>query len=272
LKYHSQNLKSDRTDRGNAVGATWGSERIERRRLIRSQYVEDLLSLLYPELQKPLGECRLLDLGSGLGTISIPAARIVHSVLGIDIEPAYVQRARDWAEREHASNVTFREGSATELQEGRFDIVLCDYVLEHVENPNALVSVIARHLEPDGVYYLSTNNKWWPLEGHYGLPLPLVSWLPRPWANRYVRLLNLGTKYDVYAISWNRLRSLLDQNGLTWSLKPPIRPYTVAQKVGKRLVGLSPEFWNIANVFQVVGRRAGNVSERTRDGAVLDDR
>src|SRR2546427_625776 len=107
--------------RGTAVSTAWGSERIERRRLIRSQYVED------------------------------------------------------------------------------------------VEDPNALVSVIARHLEPEGVYYLSTNNRWWPLEGHYGLPLPLVSWLPRTWANRYVQALNLGTTYDIYAISWNRLRFLLDR-------------------------------------------------------------
>ncbi len=243
------------------MSTAWGSERIERRRLIRSQYVEDLLSLLYPELQKPLAECRLLDLGSGLGTISIPAARVVHSVLGIDIEPAYVRRAQESAAREQATNVTFRVGSATDLSEGQFDIVLCDYVLEHVEDPNALVSMIARHLEPDGVYYLSTNNKWWPFEGHYGLPLPIVSWLPRPWANRYVRFLKLGTKYDIYAISWNRLRFLLHRNGLTWSLKPPIRPYTVAQKVGKRLVNLSPAFWSIANVFQVVGRRAGTAPE-----------
>jgi len=242
--------------RGTAVSTAWGSERIERRRLIRSQYVEDLLSLLYPELQKPLAECRLLDLGSGLGTISIPAARIVHSVLGVDIEPAYVGRAQESAARENVSNVTFREGSATDLNLGHFDIVLCDYVLEHVEDPNALVSVIARHLEPEGVYYLSTNNRWWPLEGHYGLPLPLVSWLPRTWANRYVQALNLGTTYDIYAISWNRLRFLLDRNGLTWSLKAPLRPYTLAQKVGKRLVSLSPAFWNIANVFQVVGSRA----------------
>jgi len=237
-----------------AMAAAWGRGRIERRRLVRSQYVENVLSLLYPELRKPLDQCRLLDLGSGLGTISIPAARIVRSVLGIDIDPSFIRRSQEWAEREHLTNVMFREGSATRLDEGHFDIVLCDYVLEHVETPNALISTIARHLEPDGAYYLSTNNKWWPLEGHYGLPLPFVSWLPKAWANRYVRLLNLGTTYDIYPIGWNNLRELLDRNGLTWSLKAPIRAYTLAQKVGKGMVRLSPAFWRVANVFQVVGR------------------
>jgi len=43
-----------------------------------------MLLLLYPELKKPLGECGLLDLGSGLGTNAIPAAKIVRSVFGID--------------------------------------------------------------------------------------------------------------------------------------------------------------------------------------------
>lgn len=245
------------------MSTTWGKDLIERRRLTRSQYLEDLLSLLYPELGKPLAECRLLDLGSGLGTNSIPAAKIVRSVLGIDMEPAYVERARESAELEGLDNATFRVGSATDLNEGLFDIVLCDYLLEHVEDPNSILSVIARHLEPEGAYFLSTNNKWWPLEGHYGLPLPFISWLPRTWANRYVQLMKLATEYSVYTISWNRLRALIERNNLTWSLKPPIRPYTVAQKLGKRLVRLSPAFWSVANVFQVVGRRKQSVAGST---------
>jgi SAM-dependent methyltransferase len=233
----------------------WQTERIERRRMTRSRYVEDVLSLLYPELRKPLNECNLLDLGSGLGTISIPAARFVRSVLGVDIEPSYVQRARESADKAGVSNVTFRVGSAIDVDEGRFDIVLCDYVLEHVQERNALVCSIARNLGADGAYYLSTNNRWWPFEGHYGLPLPLISWLPRTMADRYVRLLNLGQRYEIYPISWRNLRLLLEGNGLSWSLKPPTNPYTLAQKIGKRLVGMSPAFWNIANVFQVVGRQ-----------------
>src|SRR3989442_13847195 len=134
-----------------------------------------MLFLLYPELKKPLGECRLLDLGSGLGTIAIPAAKIVRSVFGIDTNAPHVDRAREWAEREGLDNVTFRVGLATDLNLGPFDIVLCDYLLEHVEDPNSLISVIARRLEPRGAYFLSTNNKWWPLEGHHGLPIPLIS-------------------------------------------------------------------------------------------------
>ena len=78
-------------------------------------------------------------------------------------------------------------GSATELDEGQFDIILCDYLLEYVENSDSVVSVIARHLDSEGAYCVSTNNKWWPLEGHYGLPLPFVSWLPRTWAGQPVR-------------------------------------------------------------------------------------
>ncbi len=235
------------------MGPPWGKERIERRRLVRADHAEDLLALLYPELQKPLDECRLLDLGCGLGTNSIPIAKAVHSVLGVDINSAHLQRAVEWADREHLKNVDFRVGSATELDAGKFDIVLCDYLLEHVADANSLVSTIARHLEPEGAYYLATNNKWWPLEGHYGFPLPFVSWLPRPWANRYVHVLGLGSEYSIYPISWNRLRQLLELNGLTWTLKPPLHPYTVAQKVGKSLVRRSPAFWSVANVFQVVG-------------------
>lgn len=214
------------------------------------------MALLYPELQLPLQDCRLLDLGSGLGTISIPAAKFVRSVLGIDFEPTYVERAREWAERDHVDNVTFRVGNAAEVDAGRFDIVLCDYVLEHIREPDRLIASIASHLERAGAFYLSTNNRWWPLEGHYGLPLPFIPWLPRRLADRYVRILGFGETYDVYPVSWASLRQLLNRHGLTWALKPPAHPYTIAQKIGRRLVALSPRFWTIANVFQVVGRRA----------------
>jgi len=214
-----------------------------------------MLLLLYPELKKPLGECRLLDLGSGLGTNAIPAAKIVRSVFGIDTNAPHVNRAREWAEREGLDNVAFRVGSATDLDLGPFDIVLCDYLLEHVEDPNSLISVIARHLEPHGAYFLSTNNKWWPLENHYGMPIPFVSWMPKGWSDRYIRLLGLGTEYGIFPIAGSRLERLLDRNNLTWSLKPPTRPYTVAQKLGGTLVRITPEFWSIANVFQVVGRQ-----------------
>jgi len=202
-----------------------------------------------------LEECRLLDLGSGLGTNAIPAAKVVRSVFGIDINPSHVQRAREWAEREGLDNVTFRIGSATDLDLEPFDIVVCDYLLEHVRDPNTVISVIARHLSRDGAYFLSTNNKWWPLENHYGWPIPFVSWMPKPLSDRYIRLLGLGSEYGIFPISWSRLERLIDRNNLTWSLKPPRRPYTVAQKLGGRLVRINPAFWSIANVFQVVGRQ-----------------
>ena len=102
------------------MSTSWGSEQIERRRITRSQYVEDMLFLLYPELKKPLGECRLLDLGSGLGTNAIPAAKIVRSVFGIDTNAPHVNRAREWAEREGLDNVALNVG-ITEKHPGFID-------------------------------------------------------------------------------------------------------------------------------------------------------
>jgi len=230
---------------------------MDRRTKLREQHAPDLLELVRPEIRRPLAGASLLDLGCGLGTNSLPAARVVKSVVGVDIDPTCVRRARESANREGLDNVEFRQGSALDLNESTFDIVLCDFVLEHVKDHERLVRVVANHLAPDGVYFLSTNNKWWPLEGHYGVPLPFVPFLPRPLADRIVRLLGLGSHYDIYPISLSGLTELLDRNALTWKLKPPLHPYTLAQKVGKRLVGLSPWFWNIANVFPIVGNRLG---------------
>src|SRR5438093_12083244 len=118
-----------RRRRWRSISTSWGSERIERPRITRSEYVQDMLLLLYPELKKPLGECRLLDLGSGLGTNAIPAAKIVRSVFGIDTNAQHVIGAREGAEREVLDNVAFRVGSAIDLDLEPVEHVLSDFLL-----------------------------------------------------------------------------------------------------------------------------------------------
>jgi len=240
-------------------GTQWCHSSMEARRTARAEHAGDVLHILYPELQKPLGECRLLDLGCGLGTDSIPAARMVHFVVGVDVNLSYVERCRKNAREGGIVNADFRQASVLDLNEGIFDIVLCDYLLEHVEDADRLMKVIAAHLSPQGALYLTTNNRWWPIEGHYGLPLPFISYFPRPWADRYVRILRLDEKYSVYARSLSELTALFKKHDLQWTLKPPLRAFTLTQRIGTKLVEASPSFWKFANVFQVVGyhRRAG---------------
>lgn len=229
-----------------ALAERWGE-----RRLYRAEHIADILDLIRPHLLIPLEECRMLDMGSGLGTICVPASRHVRSVVAVDTDPASLARSREWAEREGRTNLTFLVRSLLDLPRDSFDIVICSDVIEHVEDQDGVAASLVRSLGPEGVYYLSTNNRWWPMEGHFGLPF--LSWLPRRWADRYVRSMGRGSRYDISPLSLSETTNLLSRHGLTWTLVAPMRPHTRLYRFGKWLVERDPSWWKVANAFQFVG-------------------
>jgi SAM-dependent methyltransferase len=225
---------------------------VERRRY-RAEHVADILDLLRPQVRIALADCRMLDIGSGYGAICVPASRFVRSVVAVDNDPRLLETARSWAQREGRTNMTFRNVSVLDLASDSFDIVICSDVIEHVEDQEGVAAAIARSLAPGGVFYLTTNNRWWPMEGHFGLPF--LSWLPRRLADRYVRFMGRGSRYDVHPLSLAQTTGLLSRNGLAWTLVPPLRPHTRLYRIGKRLVERDPSWWKVANAFQIVGRK-----------------
>jgi ubiquinone/menaquinone biosynthesis C-methylase UbiE len=69
----------------------------------------------------------VLDLGCGDGTTAIPAAKLGANVLGVDIARNLVEAGNIRAQKEGLTNITFREGDATDLndlEDERFDLVI----------------------------------------------------------------------------------------------------------------------------------------------------
>jgi ubiquinone biosynthesis O-methyltransferase len=228
--------------------ACW--ERIRRRR----EAIRDILDLLSPLVKTPMSDWDVLDLGCGLGALAIPTARWTRHVTGVDVNPEYIRHCRDEAAREGLKNVTFEEGSLFDMDETAYDVVLCSDVIEHVKDQKGVLAAVRRSLADDGAYYLSTNNRWWPYEGHFGLPF--LSYLPKREADGYVRLMGRGTHCNIYPLSLRDLKKLLEEAGLEYHLVPPLNPRTLRYQIGTKLVSASPAFWHFANAFQVVGRKA----------------
>ena len=59
----------------------------------------------------PSGDERAIDSGTGAGTLALALAPLVREVVGVDIVPELLKRARQGA----PANVTFVEGDATNL-------------------------------------------------------------------------------------------------------------------------------------------------------------
>jgi ubiquinone/menaquinone biosynthesis C-methylase UbiE len=98
---------------------------------------------------------RVLDVATGTGLVAMVAARLVGSggmVVGIDISPEMLARARAKAEAAGATNVEFREGDAEQLDlaDRTFDLVLCASSLFFVPDMAAVVREIWRVLTPGG--------------------------------------------------------------------------------------------------------------------------
>jgi ubiquinone/menaquinone biosynthesis C-methylase UbiE len=90
----------------------------------------------------PRGDERALDVGTGSGTLALALAPLVREVVGVDIVPELLERARAQA----PANVTFVEGDATNLpfDTGSFDLTCTRRTLHHIARPEQVVAELTR--------------------------------------------------------------------------------------------------------------------------------
>ena len=114
--------------------------------------VENSAAYLVPHLH---AGARILDVGSGPGTITIDLARRVRPglVTGVDSAADVVARATGLAASERVDNVEFRVGDAYDLgfADDAFDVVHAHQVLQHLARPVDALREFRRVLKPGGV-------------------------------------------------------------------------------------------------------------------------
>jgi len=106
-----------------------------------------------------LGELRpgehVMDIGCGAGIDSLIAAKMVGPagrVVGVDMTPAMLDKARRAAHEASLANVEFREGYGESLpvEDGWADVVISNGVLNLMPNKMAALQEMARVLKPGG--------------------------------------------------------------------------------------------------------------------------
>jgi arsenite methyltransferase len=98
---------------------------------------------------------RVLDLGSGAGVDSLIAANMVGptgQVVGVDMTPAMVSKARQSARETAADNVEFREGYLEELpiEDEWADVIISNGVFNLVPGKAHALAEMYRTLKPGG--------------------------------------------------------------------------------------------------------------------------
>lgn len=110
----------------------------------------------------PVEGQRVLDVGCGGGILSDSMARKGADVLGIDLATKALRVARLHALEAQTPRIQYREISAEALADevpASFDTVTCLEMLEHVPDPQSVVSACARLVKPGGWVFFSTINR-----------------------------------------------------------------------------------------------------------------
>jgi 2-polyprenyl-6-hydroxyphenyl methylase/3-demethylubiquinone-9 3-methyltransferase len=126
---------------------------------VRLAYIRDMIDQHWQcdeHVRTPLEGKTALDVGCGAGLLAEPLARLGATVTAIDAAPELIAVARDHAAA-MGLEIDYR-ACAVEKLEGRFDLITCMEVIEHVADPAAFVRALAKRLAPGGLLILSTPN------------------------------------------------------------------------------------------------------------------
>ena len=100
---------------------------------------------------------RVLELGTGPGTVT----RILHSkgckVTGVEMDPETLAMCAPFCERSLQANLEDPQWHAS-LAGEKFDVVMCADVLEHLRDPRPLLSLLQQFLNDTGCVLMSLPN------------------------------------------------------------------------------------------------------------------
>jgi|APFre7841882724_1041349.scaffolds.fasta_scaffold03157_2 SAM-dependent methyltransferase len=150
----------------------------------------------------------VLEIGCGSGGIShylgtLPGPRF--RVNAVDVEDLRVVK----------DGYAFTRVAGTKLpfDDGRFDLVVSNHVIEHVgprEEQLAHLREIGRVLRSTGTGYLAVPSRWQVVEPHFRLPF--LGWLPRRLGDLYVRIARRGRAYDCRPLSLRQIDRLVAES------------------------------------------------------------
>ncbi len=97
---------------------------------------------------------RVVDIGCGTGSLSLPLAEAGAEVLAVDISPAMIERVEAAAREKGLANLAgvARPVEELDLPEASVDLVVSNYALHHLRDPDKarLVATALRWLRPGG--------------------------------------------------------------------------------------------------------------------------
>ncbi len=159
-----------------------------------------------------LDDKRVLDLGCGMGGLLVRLRRDGVRTLGVEynFDNCTITRLRG---ARYGAPPPVLNGCAESLslKDASVDVVLCYEVIEHVQDPAAMLRECRRVLAPGGYVFVTVPNRWSLYDHHYHLWG--IGLLPRPLADRLItrigrakqsRAAGVQTLSEMHYYSWRR--------------------------------------------------------------------
>ena len=101
------------------------------------------------------------------------------------------------------------DGLRLHFKSNSIDIIVCNQLIEHIKNKDhcRLIEESYRVLKPNGILYISTPNKYWPIEPH--IKLHFLSYLPNNYADKYISLFKDISKYNINLLTYNKIVNII---------------------------------------------------------------
>lgn len=123
----------------------------------------DIIRKMIDHFTGSLDGKRVLDIGCGYGGVCIAAAKAGAAAVGIELGELELRLSPlNLADHGVSDAVTIHSGDATDLalmaSLGQFDLIICDNVIEHVDDARRLIFNIARAMNPEACCYVTAPN------------------------------------------------------------------------------------------------------------------
>jgi 2-polyprenyl-3-methyl-5-hydroxy-6-metoxy-1,4-benzoquinol methylase len=183
---------------------------IESRKLVTDQAILEAVLSRSPRF--------VLDIGCGEGWLARALSQRGISVIGIDVVPELIERARD------VGGGDFRVASYEEIAENSLpvsvDVAVCNFSLIGNESVDGVISAVPKMLNPNGSLVVQTIH---PIAGSGGMPYE-DGWRSGSWQGFSTDFIDPPPWYFRTMPSWG---SLFTRCGMTLiETREPINPHT----------------------------------------------
>lgn len=117
-----------------------------------------ILQLLHKAVLSEAIRGEVLDVGCGVGTLSLYVSQFAQSVVGIDVSGRAIEIAESARASLDIKNVVFKKAEL-ESDTGIFDLIICSEVLEHIPDDKGFLKLLRGNLKSGGYLLLTTPSR-----------------------------------------------------------------------------------------------------------------